>query len=278
MGDEQTRILQGDNCPDIVLNSGGPWFQQHLPEIFRKNSWASLKSPKVSSVPKMEGFLNLIRLIRRFLGVGKLPHRSRIHTAYIGEDSSILGTWNVGWWKVSEIFLCPSLGEVLLHLPGEVSSKHSKVDPSESFNLFSWCLSQTAIFLLGRNRLPILNFVDVLQIFQNQSCFNLFVSPYAEKHMKTIITNNMLHLWYIYLDLPWKWWISHCHASLPQGNSLSPQFCSQRMCWSPKHHIFHVRPAKVMVCPISYHWHVQIWAPKPVTKWSEPGVSISIYK
>ena len=103
-------------------------------------------------------------------------------------------------------------------------------------------------------------------------------SHMQEKNMKTIITNNMLHLWYIYLDLPWKWWISHCHASLPQGNSLSPQFCSQRMCWSPKHHIFHVRPAKVMVCPISYHWHVQIWAPKPVIKWSEPGAPISIYK
>ena len=27
------------------------------------------------------------------------PYISRIHTAYIGEDSSILGTWNVWWWK-----------------------------------------------------------------------------------------------------------------------------------------------------------------------------------
>ena len=32
---------------------------------------------------------------RLFWGVGKLPYISRIHTAYIGEDSSILGTWNV---------------------------------------------------------------------------------------------------------------------------------------------------------------------------------------
>ena len=40
-------------------------------------------------VPKMEGFLNLI--FGHFLGVG-FPYISRIHTAYIGEDSSILGT------------------------------------------------------------------------------------------------------------------------------------------------------------------------------------------
>ena len=152
MGEEQTRILQGDNCPDIVLNSGGPWFQQHLPETFSQNSWASLKSPKVSSVPKMEGFLNLIRLMRRFLGVGKLPHRSRIHTAYIGEDSSILGTWNVRWFNVSEIFLCPSLGEVLLHLPGEVSepkiqeliqATHSIYFPDVCLKQPSFCWERT---------------------------------------------------------------------------------------------------------------------------------------
>ena len=47
-------------------------------------------------VPKMEGFLKLI--FRLFLGMGKLPYISRIHTAYIGEDSSILGTWNVWWY------------------------------------------------------------------------------------------------------------------------------------------------------------------------------------
>ncbi len=42
-------------------------------------------------VPKMEGFrTNLIKTA--FLGVGKLPRISLIHTAYIGEDSSILGT------------------------------------------------------------------------------------------------------------------------------------------------------------------------------------------
>ena len=41
----------------------------------------------VYQVPKMDGFLNLIF---GYLGVGFLL--SRIHTAYIGEDSSILGT------------------------------------------------------------------------------------------------------------------------------------------------------------------------------------------
>ena len=45
--------------------------------------------PKVSvTVPKMEVQKYLIRL---FWGWG-FPYISRIHTAYIGEDSSILGT------------------------------------------------------------------------------------------------------------------------------------------------------------------------------------------
>ena len=37
-------------------------------------------------------------LFSAVLGMGKLPYISRIHTAYIGEDSSILGTWNVWWY------------------------------------------------------------------------------------------------------------------------------------------------------------------------------------
>ena len=41
------------------------------------------------TVPKMEVFLSLIRV---FWGWVKLPYISRIHTAYIGEDSYILGT------------------------------------------------------------------------------------------------------------------------------------------------------------------------------------------
>ena len=44
---------------------------------------------KTFQVPKMEGFLNHIF---GYLGVGGNPYISRIHTAYIGEDSSILGT------------------------------------------------------------------------------------------------------------------------------------------------------------------------------------------
>ena len=42
-------------------------------------------------VPKMEGFLSLIRLFWGWV----FPYISRIHTAYIGEDSSILGTSKV---------------------------------------------------------------------------------------------------------------------------------------------------------------------------------------
>ena len=34
------------------------------------------------------------------------PYISRIHTAYIGEDFSILGTWNVWWNHISTTILC----------------------------------------------------------------------------------------------------------------------------------------------------------------------------
>ena len=44
----------------------------------------------------MAGFLNLI--LGYFAG-GFYPYIRRIHTAYIGEDSSILGTWNVWWFN-----------------------------------------------------------------------------------------------------------------------------------------------------------------------------------
>ena len=38
---------------------------------------------------------------KAIVGVG-FPYISRIHTAYIGEDSSILGTWNV-WWHIGRM-------------------------------------------------------------------------------------------------------------------------------------------------------------------------------
>ena len=47
---------------------------------------------------KMEGFRSNLIKTADFGGGFSLPYISRIHTAYIGEDSSILGTWN-GWWK-----------------------------------------------------------------------------------------------------------------------------------------------------------------------------------
>ena len=47
-------------------------------------------SPKVSGVSGTKGILNLISPV--ILGVGVFPYISRIHTAYIGEDASVLGT------------------------------------------------------------------------------------------------------------------------------------------------------------------------------------------
>ena len=44
--------------------------------------------------------IEVLNLVRLFWG-RVFPYISRIHTAYIGEDSSILGTWNVWWWLVN---------------------------------------------------------------------------------------------------------------------------------------------------------------------------------
>ena len=54
----------------------------------------------------MEGFLNLMF---SYFGDGFSPYISRIHTAYIGEDSSILGT-NEMFGDLSIIF---SKGKVI---------------------------------------------------------------------------------------------------------------------------------------------------------------------
>ena len=44
--------------------------------------------------PRISGTQNggILNLIAGYFGVGKLPYIGPIHTAYIGEDSSILGT------------------------------------------------------------------------------------------------------------------------------------------------------------------------------------------
>ena len=49
-------------------------------------------------VPRMEGFLNLMF---GYFGNKVIPYISRIHTAFLGEDSSSLGTWNV-WWQMNQ--------------------------------------------------------------------------------------------------------------------------------------------------------------------------------
>ncbi len=61
---------------------------------------ATFSQQEFRSVPKMEGFLNLIR---PSWGWVANPYISRIHTAYIGEDSSILGTWNVWWFSLKHL-------------------------------------------------------------------------------------------------------------------------------------------------------------------------------
>ena len=62
---------------------------QEAKEDGKSQTWDGTLNHQEFQVPKMEGFLNLIF---GYFGGGYFPYISRIHTAYIGEDSSILGT------------------------------------------------------------------------------------------------------------------------------------------------------------------------------------------
>ena len=55
-------------------------------------------SSKVSGIPKMQ----LLSLIGLFWALGFPLHKPYPYSWNIGEDSSVLGTWNVWWW----IILC----------------------------------------------------------------------------------------------------------------------------------------------------------------------------
>ena len=97
-------------------------------------------SPRHVEVPKMEGFLNLIRL---FWGWG-FPYISRIHTAYIGEDSSILGTWNL-WWFLFQVL--PSLKRIQqrLHLKPWMAKEYHG-----TFRLWDFPIFRCELLVLGR--------------------------------------------------------------------------------------------------------------------------------
>ena len=63
------------------------WLAGHILRTISRSKWV-IKNHQEFQVPEMEGFLNLIRL---FWGMG-FPYISRIHRAYIGFCTSILGT------------------------------------------------------------------------------------------------------------------------------------------------------------------------------------------
>ena len=53
--------------------------------------------------PRISGTIRYLKwrywtLSPAILRGGLFPHVSPIHAAYVGEDSSILGTWNAFWW------------------------------------------------------------------------------------------------------------------------------------------------------------------------------------
>ncbi len=81
------------------------WDMQQKPW---ENHWIFAKSiqinwsPRISLVPKMEGFLN--RKMRLFWGSVYPLHKPYIHTAYISVSTSILDTWYV-WWNCFTGFL-----------------------------------------------------------------------------------------------------------------------------------------------------------------------------
>ena len=68
--------------------------QFHPPKI-----WVCpvVSHPKIPPLPENRGTKE--PCLQLFWGFG-FPYITRIHTAYIGEDSSILGTWNVRWHQV----------------------------------------------------------------------------------------------------------------------------------------------------------------------------------
>ena len=82
----------------LIISCWSLFFVHQVPFIFSHTTPYLHMLPQPATfhqtfqVPKME-VLNLIGL---FLG-WVFPYISRIHTAYIGEDSSILGSWKV-WW------------------------------------------------------------------------------------------------------------------------------------------------------------------------------------
>ncbi len=85
-------------------NEGEKWIDLFtLTRIWRGHKHLEFTNPKIHhqiiQVPNLE-VLNL-----GCLGGCGFPYISRIHTAYIGEDSSILGTWNV-WWTSGCVSVC----------------------------------------------------------------------------------------------------------------------------------------------------------------------------
>ena len=154
-----TQIL-GDKSIDISLVEGSS-FTTSLDHRHQAGSLGRpvevAKCQQEFQVPKMEA-LNLIRL---FLGVGfplHKPYISRIHTAYMGEDASFLGTWNFWWkyvthktfrWWISvNFFLSPIVGGHLDNLSkGHVNSPFPKRSPAELL-LALVCFFQCAWLLL----------------------------------------------------------------------------------------------------------------------------------
>ena len=77
--------------------------------LTKHGSWLPVRDIQVEGISSVEVAarievgrvsLNLRKIITIWGWV--FPYISRIHTAYIGEDSSILGTWKV-WWNNDEV-------------------------------------------------------------------------------------------------------------------------------------------------------------------------------
>ncbi len=137
--------------PASSLPSSGPPSRRPCPHSLpswprkRKNSWWNHQE---FQVPQIE-LLNLIRLFWGWV----FPYISRIHTAYIGEDSSILGTWNVWWWNG-----CPWIWQfpiahsnpLMVNLPSFIWCFNGKLVGINTKNrCYDWiCLRWFFIFLL----------------------------------------------------------------------------------------------------------------------------------
>ena len=88
-------------------------------QVHQVKGWPKFLHPIFTWLMMRKRLLPIITKRFRYLkggGVG-FPYIIRMHTAYIGGDSFILGTWNVWWNHISTTILCRFFGSACFGTP-----------------------------------------------------------------------------------------------------------------------------------------------------------------